>query len=68
MPYILTYGPANLVSWGDSQSTASADTAPEAWALVQQLRASDEQVKIEDASGCAISWQELRDRAAREAN
>ena len=67
MPYTITYQPINRIA-GVTPGTATRDTAASAWMLVQQLHASDEKTEIKDPAGCAISWEELRDRAAREAN
>ena len=65
MPYRITFSPRNPIS-GVEESTAEEETAAAAWALVQQLEASDEKTSIKDPTGNTISWQELRDCAAKE--
>jgi hypothetical protein len=67
MPYTITCQPLNLHS-GVQPGTVTKNTAAEAWTEVQMLQASDERVEIKDESGRTVSWQELRDLAAKAAN
>jgi hypothetical protein len=69
LPYTIKYQPYTRPRASrESPGTASKDTAADAWALVQQLMASDEKAtEIKDPSGRLISLEELRDRAASEA-
>jgi len=67
MPYSITFSPLNPIQ-GVVPKSVTKSTAAEAWMEVQQLQASDEKVEITAPEGCEISWQELRDIAAREAN
>ena len=67
MPYKLTFEPRNKIS-GVKPSTVEIETAAEAWAEVTCLEASDEKVTVQDASGRAISSEELRIQAKKEAN
>jgi hypothetical protein len=67
LPYTITSGPRNPIP-GTRETTVSKETAAEAWALVQKLEDSDQWTVVKDLSGRGISWQELRDRAAKGAN
>ena len=67
MIYTITFQPLNPIS-GVKPKTVTKDSATAAWAEVQMLQASDEKAEIKDRSGRDISWQELRDLAAQEAN
>jgi hypothetical protein len=68
MPYRITFRPRSPIP-GQGEQTIEEETAIAAWALFQQLDASDETVtSIKDPDGKTIGWQELRARADREAN
>ena len=67
MPYSITYEPMSRIA-GVKPNTVTKETAAEAWALVQQLNASDEKTEIRDAHGRDIGWEELRLLAEREAH
>lgn len=67
MPYTITFwNKAYLPRTG--KGTSRVETAAEAWKLVQDLTASDEEVEIQDSSGFVIGWQELKMEAEREAD
>jgi hypothetical protein len=65
--YTITSGPRNPIA-GVAEKSVSKETAADAWALVQQLDASDEKATIRNSSGRWIGRRELRSRATKEAN
>ena len=67
MAYKITFEPRNKIK-GVSPSTVELRTAAEAWIELVGLEASDEKATILDPNGVAISREELRLQAAKEAN
>jgi len=67
MTFSVTFGPRNPIP-GVRHKTVEKETAAEAWALVLQLEASDEEARVHDASGREVGREELRTLAKAGAN
>jgi len=61
-PYSITYEPVDSIA-GVHPKTIAMDTAIEAWATVEVLQRTGENVVIR-RSGLEIGWEELRDETA----
>jgi hypothetical protein len=68
VPYRFTYEPLNRIA-GVKPSTGERETASEAWLQVHGLQMSDKKVtEIIAPDGRSITWQELSELAASDAN
>jgi hypothetical protein len=63
--FIITFQPLTKM-YGVEPTVATIETAAEAWAVVQQLEGSDEEIEIKDELGRTISREELRMLAEKE--
>ena len=65
MPFHITFEPLNRIP-GVKPKTVMKETAAEAWASAQGLRASDEHVTVRNDAGRVIEDWELQELAAKE--
>lgn len=63
--FIITFQPLTK-TYGAESTVSTIETAAEAWAVVQQLEGSDEEIEIKDEHGRTISREELRLLAEKE--
>jgi hypothetical protein len=63
--FTITFQPLTK-TYGVEPTVSTIETAAEAWAVVQQLEGSDEEIEIKDEHGRAVNREELRMLAEKE--